>query len=496
MADNDELVSQFLAFTGSADTDRAASYLEMSGGDLETAVGLYMEHQGGGVGGAAGGGGAGSAAAGSTAGGGGMMGGDVRAPDATQSARLIDDSYGGGMGMMGALMGSHLPPYMRMDPTLEAQLASSAFASLGNNNDDDDDENMGSDGNSGDNGEEKDDGEQGSSSRKNSNAGLADMFAPPHHLLFKEGGFEGAREMAKSNRRWLLVNLQRDSEFACHALNRDVWRDELAENLIREGFVFWQDMDISPEGQVYSQRYHVYDYPHVAIIDPRTRRLLWKKEGWTQQNPLTASQFAEMAMDFCSRHSFDKPPQAPRSSGASSRPAKRPVQEMSEDEQLQAAMRASLGESAGGADDDDDNVEYEMEDDDDEVEVLDGNLKSEEGPGGSSVVEESEPEAKKKAEPSMLDELLSSTVEDEPAKGARVQIKMPDGSRKVRRFDGSKEIKSIYAFVAHHMKENMDECKEFVLQTGHPPKDLLSDIDNTIDSCSLSGASILVRWKD
>ena len=242
MADSDELVSQFLAFTGSADTDRAASYLEMSGGDLETAVGLYMEHQAGG--GGAGVGGAGSATTGSAAGGGGMMGGgdEVRAPDATQSSRLIDDSYGGGMGMMGAMMGSHLPPYMRMDPTLEAQLASSAFASSGNNNDGDDDDNMGSGGNIGDNGEEKDDGEKGSSSRKNSNAGLADMFAPPHHLLFKEGGFEGAREMAKSNRRWLLVNLQRDSEFACHALNRDVWRDELAENLIREGFVFWQDV--------------------------------------------------------------------------------------------------------------------------------------------------------------------------------------------------------------------------------------------------------------
>ena len=71
-------------------------------------------------------------------------------------------------------------------------------------------------------------------------------------------------------------------------------------------------MDISPEGQVYAQRYHVYDYPHIGIIDPRTRRLMWKKEGWTQENPMTAELFAETTMDFCSRHSFDKPPQAPR----------------------------------------------------------------------------------------------------------------------------------------------------------------------------------------
>jgi hypothetical protein len=42
MADSDELVTQFLAFTGSVDTDRAVSYLEMSNGNLETAVGLYL----------------------------------------------------------------------------------------------------------------------------------------------------------------------------------------------------------------------------------------------------------------------------------------------------------------------------------------------------------------------------------------------------------------------------------------------------------------------
>eukprot|EP00566_Odontella_aurita_P032105 CAMPEP_0113528322 /NCGR_PEP_ID=MMETSP0015_2-20120614/1780_1 /TAXON_ID=2838 /ORGANISM="Odontella" /LENGTH=59 /DNA_ID=CAMNT_0000426841 /DNA_START=156 /DNA_END=331 /DNA_ORIENTATION=- /assembly_acc=CAM_ASM_000160 len=48
---SDDMVAQFLAFTGSADPARAQSYLEMSGGDLQTAVGLYMEHQGGGGGG-------------------------------------------------------------------------------------------------------------------------------------------------------------------------------------------------------------------------------------------------------------------------------------------------------------------------------------------------------------------------------------------------------------------------------------------------------------
>eukprot|EP00586_Coscinodiscus_wailesii_P015768 CAMPEP_0172502894 /NCGR_PEP_ID=MMETSP1066-20121228/163848_1 /TAXON_ID=671091 /ORGANISM="Coscinodiscus wailesii, Strain CCMP2513" /LENGTH=106 /DNA_ID=CAMNT_0013278347 /DNA_START=275 /DNA_END=591 /DNA_ORIENTATION=+ len=41
---SDDLITQFLSVTGTDDTSRATSYLEMSGGNLETAVGLYMEH--------------------------------------------------------------------------------------------------------------------------------------------------------------------------------------------------------------------------------------------------------------------------------------------------------------------------------------------------------------------------------------------------------------------------------------------------------------------
>lgn len=247
---------------------------------------------------------------------------------------------------------------------------------------------------------------------------------------------------------------------------------------------------------------------------------MWKKEGWTQQNPVTAETFAETAMDFCSRHSFDKPPQAPRPPGAASLPTKRPMNEMSEDEQLQAAMRASLQEGAGGDDDDDDNEDYEMEadgdDDDDDVEYL-----------GSNGEGDSKPKAKEEEKPkesTLLDVLLDMAVGDEPANGARIQLRMPDGKRSVRKFDASLTVKSIYAFVAVScvllevlntankmacahpltvflssiLQQSSDETKggkEFVLMAGFPPKDLLEDIDNTIESCNLAGQAITVRWK-
>ncbi len=519
MADNDELVSQFLMFTGSDDTVKAISYLEMSAGDLEQAVSLFMDHTQGG---------APATGVGASD--------QVRAPDATQTMRLMDD-----VGPMGGL------PFLPFDPMLDERLQQSAFsapilnardavnAAAAADSDEDAKDSM-----------EDDDS---NAEEKRHMARLADMFAPPEHLIYKEGGFEGARTMAKDSKRWLLVNLQRDSEFASHALNRDVWRDELVENLIREGFIFWQSVrwhnmvwkdthsnhlvekkmllvfivspcsisqfDVATEGEVYAQRYNVHDYPHIGIIDPRTRRMMWKKEGWTQQNPMTAELFAETAMDFCSRHSFDKPPQAPRPQGAASRPTKRPMHQMSEDEQVEAAMRASLQETVGADEDVDDDDDYEMEEDgDDDVEYL-----------GTFDDADSKPIAKeeqniKPKEPKLLDELLGMKLEDEPTNGARIQLRMPDGKRTVRKFDPSHTVKAIYAFIAvgcicaalyttktksTHLtnpsllsQQSNDDTKggkEFILMAGFPPKDLMEDIDSTIDNSKLSGQAITVRWK-
>lgn len=194
-------------------------------------------------------------------------------------------------------------------------------------------------------------------------------------------------------------------------------------------------LDQSPDGQTFVERYQVNDFPHISIIDPRTGRLLWRKEGWTQQNPMTSLSFAEMAMDFCSRNTFDRPPQAPRPAGASAsssssaRPSqKRPVQEMTEDEQLQAAMRASvqeMGPSPAGSDGADDELEV--------IEVVDDQ-------------EDSKPSPKKKS--SLLDELLGLQVSDEPSAGARLQLRMADGKKIVRKFAPTDTVKMVYAFVA------------------------------------------------
>ena len=210
MSDADGLVAQFMSITGSSDAERAASYLEMSGNNLEMAVGLYMEHDTTAS--------PAAAAADPDA---------VRAPDATQTMRLMDDGYASaGLRQMD-------PSIMMMNAMMEEEfMEQSAFAAVLDPRA------------AVDAAEMKDDSDENSDDDDEvqvvAPARLSDMFAPPTHLIHKAGGFAGARASAKDSRRWLLVNIQKDSEFASHALNRDVWRDELVENLIRSGFIFWQ----------------------------------------------------------------------------------------------------------------------------------------------------------------------------------------------------------------------------------------------------------------
>lgn len=50
-------------------------------------------------------------------------------------------------------------------------------------------------------------------------------------------------------------------------------------------------------------------------------------------------------------------------------------------------------------------------------------------------------------------EIVSMDIGDEPANGgARVQIRMPDGKRLIRKFNGEDPVRVIYAFVAVSLK--------------------------------------------
>ena len=54
------------------------------------------------------------------------------------------------------------------------------------------------------------------------------MFPPPRHLSYPEL-FEESKQLAKSDKKWLLVNIQNHNDFSSHMLNRDTWSDEVSQ---------------------------------------------------------------------------------------------------------------------------------------------------------------------------------------------------------------------------------------------------------------------------
>ena len=154
-------------------------------------------------------------------------------------------------------------------------------------------------------------------------------------------------------------------------------------------------------------------------------------------NPMTAVDFSELAADFCSRHSFDQPPTAPTLHGTG-RPGKRPVQEMTEEEQLEAALRASRNE----VEDEDMAVRSKQSIEDEEHSVAPA-LSIYDTKESSSIVQS--------AVSTWETELAAMNVGDEPTVNdgvARIMFRMPDGKRLVRKFYLADSVKKVYGYVA------------------------------------------------
>ena len=107
---------------------------------------------------------------------------------------------------------------------------------------------------------------------------LSELFRPPLELIFR-GSIEEARASGRSQGRWILLNAQDMTEFACQTLNRDLWSHSEIKALIRESFIFMQ-LDVGTgQGQRYRNFYPFTGYPHIAILDPRTgeRVKVWSR---------------------------------------------------------------------------------------------------------------------------------------------------------------------------------------------------------------------------
>ena len=97
------------------------------------------------------------------------------------------------------------------------------------------------------------------------------LFPPPRHLSFP-GTYKDARELARQDKKWLLINIQNHEVFESHMLNRDTWANETVEALLRNSFIFWQRGSTSVDARSYMLLHNVADeqLPHIAVVDART----------------------------------------------------------------------------------------------------------------------------------------------------------------------------------------------------------------------------------
>ncbi|TYZ67647.1 hypothetical protein PybrP1_011685, partial [[Pythium] brassicae (nom. inval.)] len=388
-----EALAAFMSITG-AETTSAMQFLELTNWQLDEAVNLFMESGGQAFNGGSGGSGsAGPPPPAPAAGGYGFGDSDVRAPDPSKRQRLVGATFD-------AL------PLRRIHD------------------------------------------------HANRTRDLSTLFQPPVEIMY-QGTYADARMHAKNEGKWLLVNIQDDIVFASHMLNRDTWADDVVQNLVASGFVFWQNYWASEHGKKFCTLYQIAreKLPLVVIIDPRTGEIVQRWEGFLEPQDMT-----EKLSDFCCTFTMDPP-------ATSSAPEpERTIDDASEDDQLAAAIAASLQNGHDESDADETKMEESDEEEDD--------------------MEEDE------------EEEVFEALEPEPADGTpgvtRVQVRAPDGSRLTRRFLKTDPMAKLWLFV----KEQVPEARSrpFELRTAFPPAAIEYSESASLAEKRLENANLMVKW--
>lgn len=289
---------------------------------------------------------------------------------------------------------------------------------------------------------------------------LAELFKPPFELILRTS-LEGARKQGREKKKWILVNIQDQAEFQCQVLNRDFWSDSSVKEIVRSDFIFLQYQSDSPHGQSYVNFYSVDACPHISILDPMTGERVHK---WTDGVVPDVEEWVADVELFLEKFSL-----LPGSSNpVVKHDVKIDLDAMSEEQQLEYAMKQSMGN----------NVDVDA--------------------SSNSVVELDVPSSESKA----LDpfEAIQPQEHIEPASAplTRVQIRFPNGKRLIHKFNpDSDSVLTIYQWLKFVLSE-VDESvygignEGFTISCPGKPK-LLDCVDQSIKEAGLTNASILLE---
>lgn len=343
----------------------------------------------------------------------------------------------------------------------------------------------------------------GASESSSKSTRLAEMYRPPFEII-SPLSLEDARAEAREQEKWILVNVQDSSLFACQTLNRDIWKAAEVMATVKENFLFLQMDRNGVDGRDYIRYYlqkaadpsarfdpAIADlFPHIAIIDPRTGEQV---KVWNDV-PKEPMEFVMQLHEFLERYSLKVNAKNPVQRTSKVKPN---VAHMTEDEMMQLAMQNSLGAARASTEDDPDALTKDTP----ESDLMDFEDSSSKGKEPAATAEDDED-----VEPTPFSRIRADAHHVEPPLGAdvtRIQFKMHDGTRIVRKFLGQDLVERLFEYVkadllpereAKKPEEDRRSVSEFGLVA--MGKKLIDLLDKTVDEAGLRNGTVMVEVMD
>lgn len=302
--------------------------------------------------------------------------------------------------------------------------------------------------------------------------------------------WDEARDQGKEEKKWILVNLQDNSIFQCQALNRDIWKDKEVQEEVREHFIFLQYSKSSLDAQQYITFYcqgnsheNPDNYPHVAIIDPRTGEQVKLWSGMPFPN---AQDFVAELRDFLRRYSLDVSKKNPVAKETAKRPRTIDVDRMTEEEMLEMALQNSMATANGQAGGSGSTSKSSVVD-------PDSLTRADDGATGAELPEAEEQGGAQSVFASIASDRPHQEPEPDPATTTRIQFRLPTGGRVIRRFKVDDTVRRIFEWLKAEPIEGKEGI-EFELKTSPQGQDLLEALEQTIQEAGLKRGTVMVEF--
>ncbi|KAL9127378.1 MAG: hypothetical protein Q9217_003734 [Psora testacea] len=324
---------------------------------------------------------------------------------------------------------------------------------------------------------------------------LAEMYRPPFELMSRLP-WDEARDQGKKNQKWILVNIQDPSIFDCQLLNRDIWKNPGIMETVKENFIFMQYSKDDQRGNQYVQYYfqnkdYENAYPHIAIVDPRTGEQV---KVWSGPPAPKASDFLMQLHEFLDRYSLNASVKNPVAKRKPEVKKEAQVENMTEEQQLEMAMRASLAGTVQTRSNDPDDLTRGSNNS--EQPKAKGAARTDNEAEMSGALETPHPNGTSEEHPSTLSPFASistSNPHTEPASTeantTRIQFRHPNG-RVVRRFSLSDPVRRIYEWLkATPLEGKAGLDFELVFMQ----RNLIDSLDESIESAGLRNGTVMVE---